>query len=232
MNVLVVDADEATRQELVMALEAMGHRAVACPSGGKALNEAFKVEFDLAICDVDTPDIPGTEVVRAIKTQAPGLVAWMVGARDSSTWSVDAAEAGVARCLSKPLDHHTLRAELDALLGVSANVDVVVASADRHHARELLEPFRRARWNVTEVNRIAEFLMRLGERGADVVVVDGALPFAHVAVTTCALRPIPSILLDDDPQSDAVAAGPTVVLAKQTSPDQLLNQARELTTRG
>jgi CheY-like chemotaxis protein len=231
VNVLVVDADEATRQDLVMALEALGHHAVGCPSGSKALSEAFKAEFDLAICDVDMPDIPGAEVVRALKTQAPGLVAWMLGAREPSTWSADAAEAGVARCLPKPLHHHTLRAELETLLGVSANVDVVVASPDRHHARELLEPFRRARWNVTEVNRIAEFLMRLGERGADVVVVDGSLPFAHIAVTTCALRPIPCIVLDDNPHSDAAAAGPTVLLGRQTSPDQLLSQARALTQR-
>lgn len=230
MNVLVVDADDASRQQTLMALQAMGHRVVGCGSGAAALGETLKAEYDLAICDVDTPDLPGTEVVRAIKMQAPGLVAWMVGARDPSTWTVAATEAGVARCLTKPLHHQVLRAELDALQGVAASLDVVVASVDRHLARGLLEPFRRARWTVTETNRIADLLARLGERGADVVVVDGAMPLAHVAVTTCALRPIPCILLDDG-DSEAVRAGPTVLLPRGTGPDQLLQHARHVTGR-
>jgi len=230
VNVLVVDADDDSRQQTVMALQALGQRAVGCRSGAAALSETLKGEFDLAICDVDTPDLPGPEVVRAIKMQAPGLVAWMIGVRDPATWAAAASEAGVTRCLQKPLHHQTLRAELDALLGVSASLDVVVASVDRHLARGLLEPFRRDRCSVTEANRIADLLARLGERGADVVVVDGAMPLAHIAVTTCALRPIPCILLDDG-GSEAARAGPALVLPRQSAPELVLQHARQLAAR-
>lgn len=233
MNILVVDADDDARQQTLMALQSMGHHVVGCAGGAAALGETFKTEFDLAICDVDTPDLPGPEVVRAIRMQAPALVAWMVGARDPSTWSTTATEAGAVRCLQKPVHHQMLRAELDALQGVAATLDVVVASVDRHHARGLMEPFRRARCSVTEANRIADLLARLGERGADVVIVDGAMPLAHIAVTTCALRPIPCILLNDgDGDGDeAVRAGPTLVLPRTTAPEQVLQQARHLAAR-
>jgi DNA-binding NtrC family response regulator len=230
VNVLVVDADDDSRQQMLMALQSMGHRAVGCGSGAAALSETLKAEYDLAICDVDTPDLPGTEVVRAIKMQAPALVAWMMGEAEPATWSAAAAEAGAARCLQKPLHHQTVRAELDALQGVAAGLDVVVASLDRHLARGLLEPFRRARCSVTEANRIADLLARLGERGADVVIIDGTMPLAHIAVTTCALRPIPCILLDDG-GGEAVRAGPSVVLPRGTGPEQVLQQARQLAAR-
>jgi DNA-binding response OmpR family regulator len=231
VNVLVVDADVDARQQIAMALQAMGHQVVGCGSGAAALGEAFKAEFDLAICDIDMPDLPGPEVVRAIKTQAPGLVAWIVGGREPSTWAAAAAEAGASRCLPKPLHHQTLRAELDALQNGGASLDVVVASTDRHHARSVLEPFRRTRCVVTEANRIADLLARLGERGADVVIVDGDLPLAHVAVTACALRSIPCILLDDRADGDVARAGPTLVVRRHTPPDRLLAEAQQLVAR-
>jgi DNA-binding response OmpR family regulator len=228
VNILVVDADDDARQQTVMALQAMGHHVVGVGSGAAALGETFKTEFDLAICDIDMTDLPGPEVVRAIKMQAPGLVAWMVGGREAATWSAGASEAGAARCLQKPLHHQTLRAELHALQGVSAVLDVVVAADDRHRARGLLEPFRRARCTVTEANRIADLLARLGERGADVIIVDSALPLARVAVTSCGLRSIPCILLDDDAGSEVARAGPTLVVGRNTAPERLLEHARQL----
>ena len=230
MNVLVVDANDESRQQTVSALTALGQRTVGCRSGAGALSETLKGEFDLAICDVDMPDLPGTEVVRAIKMQVPGLIAWMTSGRDPATWAAAAMEAGVSRCLQKPLHELTLRSELDALQELAASLDVVVASMDRHLARALLEPFRRNRCVVTEANRIGDLLARLGERGADVVVIDGAMPLAHVAVTTCALRPIPCILLGDG-DSQAAHAAPALVMPCQSAPELVLQHARRLAAR-
>jgi hypothetical protein len=56
------------------------------------------------------------------------------------------------------------------------------------------------------------------------------MPLAHIAVTTCALRPIPCILLDDG-GGEAVRAGPSVVLPRGTGPEQVLQQARQLAAR-
>jgi CheY-like chemotaxis protein len=175
-------------------------------------------------------DPPGAEVVRAIKMQVPGLIAWMTSGRDPATWAAAAMEAGVSRCLQKPLHELTLRSELDALQELAASLDVVVASMDRHLARALLEPFRRNRCVVTEANRIGDLLARLGERGADVVVLDGAMPLAHVAVTTCALRPIPCILLGDG-DSQAAHAAPALVMPRQSAPELVLQHARRLAAR-
>lgn len=230
MKVVVVDADADTRQSLVMALQALGHQVVDCDGGARALSATLREEFDLAICALELPDLPGTEVVRAIKMQAPALVAWMVAEAEPSTWAPAAVEAGAARCLRKPLHHATLRAELEAMVGGGAVLDVVLAVADRHLSRTLGEPFKRARCTVSEAHRIAEFLARLGERGADVVVVDGALPQARLAVTTCRLKLIPCVVLADDAR-DPVTDGASCVMARDSKPDAVLDAARNVVHR-
>lgn len=226
MKILLVDADADARQATTMTLEALGHHVVGCDVGARALSATLREEFDLAICELTLPDLPGTDVVRAIKMQAPALVAWMIGESDPMTWVAEASEAGASRCLQKPLHHALLRQELEAMQGGGAVLDVVIAVADRHLARTLGDPFKRARCTVSETNRIAEFLARLGERGADVVVVDSAMPQARLAVVSCQMKLIPCVVLAGSGDDESVQVGATLVLPRGTQPDVVVQQAR------
>ena len=73
--VLLVDDDYALQTQLGAALSARGGyvlRSVA--SGGEALDIASGARFQIALVKATLPDLPGTMVVRTIKSQAPETI--------------------------------------------------------------------------------------------------------------------------------------------------------------
>ncbi|MCJ8191557.1 response regulator [Sphingomicrobium aestuariivivum] len=77
-RILVVEDDPRVRTATVGALEDLGYDPASCGSGAEALDLFEPGKFDLVISDVIMPEMTGTELVRHLKAQEPGLAVLFV----------------------------------------------------------------------------------------------------------------------------------------------------------
>jgi signal transduction histidine kinase/DNA-binding response OmpR family regulator len=68
-RVLVVDHDDAVRQAIEDGLRAGGADVVACADGREGLAMSRKGEFDLIVCDMQSPDVDGFSLLAAIERE-------------------------------------------------------------------------------------------------------------------------------------------------------------------
>jgi DNA-binding response OmpR family regulator len=228
MRVLVVDDDSAILHLCATALTAQGHSVVTCTSGGSALSAALREEFDLALCDLNLPDIHGLEVVRAIKMQTPALSVIVMSALDRAEWGPASAEAGADRFLSKPLRLDTLRHEAALVARQRAGLDVVLAMPEFTTQKQLSDRFRQVGARVRIADDIATVLVQLAEQPPQLFIIDGSLRDSHVAVMVCARRGIACFVLanTDDEAATATRDGAAFVARKPVPSDLIVQQAR------
>lgn len=108
LTVLVADDDDTNRDVARLVLEGLGHRVVTAADGAEALRGVLDGDIDLAVLDLQMPELDGTEVAARIRQagRAVRLVA-MTGAGDDGL--VDRCrEAGFDEVLVKPVDAATL----------------------------------------------------------------------------------------------------------------------------
>jgi DNA-binding response OmpR family regulator len=228
MRVLVVDDDPATLYLCATALEAQGHSVVSCSSGGPALSAALREDFDLAMCELNLPDIHGLEVVRAIKMNAPALSVIVMSTLDRAEWGPASTEAGADRFLSKPLRLETLRYEVALAARNRAGIDVVLAVPELLMRQQLSERFRQIGARVRIADDIGALLCQLGEQAPQLFVVDSAVRDAHIAVMVSARRGIACFVLanGDDDAAAAQRDGAAFIVRKPAPPDLIVQQAR------
>lgn len=233
MKILVVDDDPDILRLCARALEARGHAVTTCLSGGPALQAALRESFDLALCDLNLPDIHGLEVVRAIKMQAPALAVIVMSALDPREWEQASADAGASFFLSKPLRLETLRHEVQMVEASRVVMNVVVAVAEADERHRLARHFMGAGCQVRTGSDAADALVLIGDGGTDLVIVDGDLVDAHVVFTVCARRQLTCFVVagaafDEDA---AMRSGVALVVRKPANAEALLQQARFLAAR-
>ena len=68
-RVLVVDHDDAIRQAIEDGLRAGGADVVACADGREGLAMSRQGEFDLIVCDMQSPDVDGFSLLAAIERE-------------------------------------------------------------------------------------------------------------------------------------------------------------------
>ena len=67
VKILIADDNEALRESLYSAFEPMGFTVYLAPGGTTAVTVARKSPIDIAILDVNMPDLNGIEAMRQIK---------------------------------------------------------------------------------------------------------------------------------------------------------------------
>ncbi len=233
MKILVVDDDPAILNLCATALRASGHQVVTCDSGGPALEAALRQSFDLALCDLNLPDVHGLEVVRAIKMQAPALAVIVMSALDPNEWASASSEAGAAHFLSKPLRLETLRHEVSMVEASRSGLAVVAVFADIHELRQVSEHFESGGGAVRRAKDAADALVFISEDVPDLVIVDGGVADSGVVITVCGRRGIPCFVVADDAFDDdaALRSGASLVMRRPLRLEQLLLQAHFLTGR-
>lgn len=70
-SVLIVDDDEAMQGALASTISSQGFLLRTATTGGEALDHASRERFHIALVRATLPDLPGTMVIRTIKSQAP-----------------------------------------------------------------------------------------------------------------------------------------------------------------
>ena len=118
MTILVVDDDQSVREALRRALSMQGYSVELAPDGEKALERIAKngSTVDLAIVDIQMPNVDGIEVTRRLRAEGSSLPILMLTARDQISDRVVGLEAGADDYLVKPFALEELVARVRALL--------------------------------------------------------------------------------------------------------------------
>lgn len=74
VRILIVDDETGVRHTLTELFARLGYQATEAASGQVALDEMARQRFDLAILDLNMPDMDGTEVLKAARPLAPDTV--------------------------------------------------------------------------------------------------------------------------------------------------------------
>jgi len=102
-EVLLVEDDNALREQLRRHLEQGGHTIIECTSGREALESIMDTAFDAVILDIKLPELTGIDVLREIRQELPSHppVIMITGHGDKSN-AIKAIHYGAFDFLEKP----------------------------------------------------------------------------------------------------------------------------------
>ena len=116
INVLVIDDEAEVRTMLSTILFDEGYSVETAENGKKAIKICEKTPFDVALIDIELPDIKGTELLRSLKEIQPKIVNIIVTGHPSVENAVKAvnekADAYILKPFNVPLLLETIKKNL------------------------------------------------------------------------------------------------------------------------
>lgn len=116
MRVLVVEDEDGLRERLVQRLRALGYVVDSAADGETGRYLGLEAPCDIAIVDLGLPDLPGIELIRALRTAGRDLPILILTAHGRWQDKVEGLGAGADDYLVKPFHMEELLARLNALL--------------------------------------------------------------------------------------------------------------------
>jgi CheY-like chemotaxis protein len=165
-NILVVDDNRTNLEILQHQLESWDMRTSCAETGEQALwfmaREAEAgTPFNLAILDMHMPQIDGLQLARRIKAQ-PALAStrliMLTSTHDAGT-SVERAQAGILRCISKPIRQSELFDVIRTVVSGSADIPVP-DTPPAPDAAESLQPGQRGKVLLAEDNPVNQMVAK------------------------------------------------------------------------
>ncbi len=122
-TVLVVDDEPKIRNLVRSYLEKEGYRVADTDSGSAAVALVRQIEPDLVVLDLGLPDLPGEDVLRAIRRSSQVPVV-MLTARASESDRISGLKLGADDYVTKPFSPRELVARVEAVLRRPAGLRV------------------------------------------------------------------------------------------------------------
>ncbi len=115
MTILIIDDEEQMRRLLRITLEANDYRVVEATTGKAGITEAAMMRPDLIVLDMGLPDMPGSEVLAAVRawTAVPVLVLSVRGGEQDKVAMLD---LGADDYVTKPFSPAELLARVRVAL--------------------------------------------------------------------------------------------------------------------
>lgn len=113
MRVMIVDDEPAIRKTTGVAVETMGHEAVAVPNGLRALKTLEEGAVDVCFLDVNLGQEDGLVVLEKLLQAQPSLVVVMFTAFANISTAVEAMRRGAFDFIPKPFTPDQIRQVLD-----------------------------------------------------------------------------------------------------------------------
>jgi two-component system response regulator PhoP len=126
MRILLVEDENALREQLVRQLSDRGYSVDAAADGEEGLFLGREYPVDLAIIDIGLPKLSGIDLIRALRKQEKEFPILILTARGNWQDKVEGLEAGADDYLVKPFHFEELSARLNALLRRSVGLAVPV----------------------------------------------------------------------------------------------------------
>jgi two-component system copper resistance phosphate regulon response regulator CusR len=115
MKVLVVEDDATVGQYVKRGLEEAGYQAQLVGDGAEALRLASDGPYDLVVLDLRLPEVPGVEVLRALRAGGNDVPVLVLTAQDTVEFKVQALRSGADDYVTKPFALEELLARVEAL---------------------------------------------------------------------------------------------------------------------
>jgi two-component system response regulator AtoC len=103
-SILVVDDDTEVRETLSSVLLDEGYVVEAVKSGKEAIRASETAYFDVALIDMELPDMKGIEILRRLKEKHPGMVQIIITGFPSLENAVKAVNEGAHGYVLKPFN--------------------------------------------------------------------------------------------------------------------------------
>ncbi len=120
MKVLIVDDFATMRRILRNILKQIGFTNISEADDGKTgLKALQKEKFDLVLCDWNMPEMPGIDLLRAVRSDdaLKDIPFVMVTAEAQKNNIVEAVQAGVSNYVIKPFTAETVSEKLKKVFG-------------------------------------------------------------------------------------------------------------------
>jgi DNA-binding NtrC family response regulator len=108
VSALIIDDDPAVRSMLSSILEDEGYSVEAVDNGKEAIRTCEKLPFDVALVDINLPDVKGTELLHKLKQLQPKMVKIIITGYPSIENAVTALNEKSDGFISKPFDPQEL----------------------------------------------------------------------------------------------------------------------------
>ncbi|WP_067501855.1 response regulator transcription factor [Actinoplanes sp. TFC3] len=187
-RILVVDDETSLAELLTLTLSYEGWEVRNAPDGTTALATAAVFTPDAVLLDMMLPDMEGTEVLRRLRAEWPGLPVVFLTARDSAEDRAAGLLAGADAYVTKPFGLDDIVTRLRVVLGATEPAALITAGDLELSVRD--RSVRRGGVMVALSGPEFEVLHRLmAEPGATVSAADlGAhLPGGHPGVLVLCL---------------------------------------------
>jgi len=104
INALIIDDDSEVRNTLSAILESEGYLVETAENGKKAIKMCEKTPFDVALIDVELPDIKGTELLHLLNKQQPKMVRIIITGHPSIENAAKSVNEKADSYIMKPFD--------------------------------------------------------------------------------------------------------------------------------
>jgi DNA-binding NtrC family response regulator len=116
-SILIVDDEPIIRDTLAEYLGQEGFAVTACGTGEEALARAGARRFDVALCDVQLPDLDGIELLQRLLQISPDTFVLLITAYATVENAVEAFQRGAHDYLMKPILLDEVLGKIRRLLG-------------------------------------------------------------------------------------------------------------------
>src|SRR5437867_2464621 len=128
-KILVIEDDRAVQRALKRLFEAEDYVVEITPDGKSGL-ETFRSSFPSAVVlDLRLPELPGNDVCREIKKEAPSMPVIVLSAKSAVSEKVLLLELGADDYVTKPFSPRELLARLRAAVRRTGRCDAVDTSS-------------------------------------------------------------------------------------------------------
>ena len=114
--VLCIDDEESVIQSIQRALRAEGYEFLSAHDGASALQILHERHVDLAILDLQMPEMAGTEVLERLRRTGMSVEVIVLTASDDVKTAVRCMKLGASDFMQKPYEPEDLRHRIRELL--------------------------------------------------------------------------------------------------------------------
>ena len=115
MQLLIADADRASREGLIRSLKAFGYPLRTARTAGEALGRVRETRPDVLFVDTRLPDLDGHTLLERVKSEHPRIDVILMTVGGSYAEAVSAIKLGATDYLVRPLDIDALGHELQQI---------------------------------------------------------------------------------------------------------------------
>ncbi|MBN2407999.1 MAG: response regulator [Elusimicrobia bacterium] len=172
-NLLIVDDEINVLQTLRFIFEDSGFNVTMVSSGPEALEKVKENKYDLALLDINMPEMDGLTTFREIKKISPGTAVIMMTGNKESVQIRKSLEEGAYTIVYKPFAINKLL----EIMGNVLKVPVVLVVDDRRDDRVILRNLLELeQYRVIEASDGMDAINKIKKGNFDICLVDYKMP--------------------------------------------------------